>query len=180
MRMTINNKETAILGLLSERPMHGYDIEQAIRMRDMRYWTEISMSSVYKVLKKLEVKALVSSEIRLASNNVTQKVYSLNHIGEEALRIKVASLFTEFDHHRWETDLAISNLGILPDDQKRECIQAYIRKLEELHAGYGELEKYLKAENCPEYRLALAVRPQYLYKAELEWAVDYLKTIINP
>ena len=179
MTTTINNKETAVLGLLSERPMHGYEVEQAIRMRDMRYWTEISMSSVYKVLKKLEDKALVTSEIRLASNNVTQKIYSLHPVGAEVLRKKIASIFSEFDHHRWETDLAISNLAILPDDQKKECLQAYIRKLEELHAGYGELEKYLKAEDCPVYRLALAVRPQYLYRAELEWAGDYLKTIIN-
>jgi DNA-binding PadR family transcriptional regulator len=179
MKTTINNKETAVLALLSERPMHGYEVEQAIRMRDMRYWTEISMSSVYKVLKKLEEKELVSSEIRLASNNVTQKIYSLHPEGAEALRKKIASILSEFDHHRWETDLAISNLGILPDDQKKECLQAYIRKLEELHAGYGELEKYLKAENCPGYRLALAVRPQYLYRAELEWARDYIKTFNN-
>jgi len=179
MRTTINNKEAAVLGLLSERPMHGYDIEQAIRMRDMRYWTEISMSSVYKVLKKLEEKSLVTSQIRIAPNNVAQKVYSLTPAGTTALKEKVASLFTGFDHHRWEIDLAISNFGTLPDDEKQECIEAYIRKLEELHAGYGELEKYLKAENCPDYRLALAVRPQYLYKAELEWAGEYLKTIIN-
>jgi DNA-binding PadR family transcriptional regulator len=174
MKETINNKETAILGLLSEKPMHGYDIEQAIRMRDMRYWTEISMSSVYKVLKKLEEKKLVVAEIRMATNNVAQKVYTLTPAGSLALKDKVAALFTAFDHHQWDIDLAISNFGILPDPLKKECIEAYITKLEELFKGYGELEKYLTDEECPGYRLALATRPQYLYRAELEWARDYL------
>ena len=28
----LGNKEIAVLGLLSERPMHGYDLEHEIRM----------------------------------------------------------------------------------------------------------------------------------------------------
>ena len=179
MKSTINNKETAILGLLFEKPMHGYDIEQAIRMRDMRYWTEISMSSVYKVLKKLEEKKLVVSQLRIAQNNLAQKVYTITPAGMHGLKEKVSFLFSGFDHQRWDLDLAISNLGILPDDEKKECLEAYIRKLEELYKGYGELEKYLKAEGCPDYRMALATRPQYLYRAEMEWAKDYLRMFNN-
>ncbi|HPT31648.1 MAG TPA: hypothetical protein PLW67_07405, partial [Prolixibacteraceae bacterium] len=93
------------------------------------------------------------------------------------LKEKIAALFYGFDHHRWEIDLAISNFGVLPDSLKKECIEVYISKLEELHKGYGELQKYLEAEGCPDHRLALATRPQYLYRAELEWARDYLKLI---
>jgi len=76
----MGNKEIAVLGLLSERPMHGYDLEHEIRMRDMRYWTEISMSSVYKILKKLEEKGLINCEVKQTPNNVAQKVYSLTDL----------------------------------------------------------------------------------------------------
>lgn len=52
----ISNKEMALLGLLSEKPKHAYEIENDIKERDMRYWTEISKSSIYKLLNKLEKK----------------------------------------------------------------------------------------------------------------------------
>jgi DNA-binding PadR family transcriptional regulator len=174
----LGNKEIAVLGLLSERPMHGYDLEHEIRMRDMRYWTEISMSSVYKILKKLEAKGLVNCEVKQTPNNVAQKVYALTELGKVRLNGEISGLFSEFDHHRWDIDLAISNLNVLTDDQKVFSINAYIKKLKELLSGYGDLQKYLEAENCPTHRMSLAIRPQYLYKAEIEWAEEYLKQVI--
>ncbi|NJK85704.1 MAG: PadR family transcriptional regulator [Bacteroidales bacterium] len=177
--MKINNKETALLGLLNEKPMHGYEIEQEIRQRDMRYWTEISISSIYKILKKLEEKEYVKTEVKLTQNNVAQKISTITAKGKAALKSKVCSLFTEFDHHKWELDLAITNLGILKSGEAEKCISEYIVKMEELVNGYGELQKYLESENCPEYRMALAKRPQYLYKAEIEWAKEYRKLISN-
>ena len=179
MKSKMGNKEIAVLGLLSERPMHGYDLEHVIRMRDMRYWTEISMSSVYKILKKLEEKGLINCEVKLTSNNVAQKVYSLTDIGKVRLNGEIYAVFSEFDHHRWNIDLAVSNLNVLTEEQKTTSLNAYISKLKELLTGYGELQKYLKAENCPVHRMALAIRPQYLYKAEIEWAEEYLNQITN-
>jgi DNA-binding PadR family transcriptional regulator len=175
--MEISNKETALLGLLNERAMHGYEIEQEVKQRDMRYWSEISMSSIYKILKKLEERKMVQYEVKLTSNNVAQKVYNITTKGKEALRLKVATLFTHFDHHRWELDLAISNLGVLSKEQVQHSILAYIAKLEELYKGYGELHKYLISEGCPLFRMALAQRPQYLYKAEIEWAKEYYRIL---
>jgi len=175
--MKISNKEIALLGLLNEKPMHGYEIEQEVYNRDMRFWTEISLSSIYKVLKKLEAKGYVRSKVRLTTNNVAQKVDTITAIGKKALRESIAKLFTEFDHHRWEVDLAISNLNSLSGDEAEICINAYIVKMEELLKGYGELQKYLVVNGCKAFRQALAIRPQFLYKAEIEWAKGYLKII---
>ena len=58
---TLSNKETALLMLLSEQPMHAYQIEKIVEQRAMREWTEISMSSIYKLLRKLEARRLISS-----------------------------------------------------------------------------------------------------------------------
>jgi DNA-binding PadR family transcriptional regulator len=177
MNSKMGNKEISLLGLLSERPMHGYDLEQEIRMRDMRYWTEISMSSVYKILKKLAKSGHVTFELKLTPNNVAQKVYSLTSLGKSSLNQDISALLSEFDHQRWNIDLAISNLDVLTKEQKVYSIGSYIKKLKELLIGYGELQKYLESENCPVHRMALAIRPQYLYKAEIEWAEEYLKQI---
>ena len=56
--------ETALLGLLSEGPMHPYRIEKEVRERKLRSWTDLSMSSVYKLLVKLERRGLVLRQVR--------------------------------------------------------------------------------------------------------------------
>lgn len=45
--------EFAILGLLAERPMHGYAIEAIVAERGMRSWTPIGFSSIYQALDQL-------------------------------------------------------------------------------------------------------------------------------
>lgn len=55
----ISTTEVAILGLLSDRPMYGYEIEKIIEERKMRNWTSIGFSSIYYSLNKMEKKSLL-------------------------------------------------------------------------------------------------------------------------
>lgn len=55
-----SNAELAILSLIAEEPRHGYQIEQLIAERNMRNWTEIGFSSIYRLLKKFEKEGLIS------------------------------------------------------------------------------------------------------------------------
>ena len=52
--MKISNAELALLSLIVEQPRHAYEIEQVIEERNMRYWTEIGFSSIYRLLSKQE------------------------------------------------------------------------------------------------------------------------------
>jgi DNA-binding PadR family transcriptional regulator len=61
--------ELAILGLVAEKPRHGYEIEGVIEARGMRDWTEIGFSSIYYLLKKLEDKGLVTGQLEKASES---------------------------------------------------------------------------------------------------------------
>jgi DNA-binding PadR family transcriptional regulator len=45
--------ETALLGLISEKPMYPYEIEKSIWEYEMQYLTDILLSSIYKVLESL-------------------------------------------------------------------------------------------------------------------------------
>jgi DNA-binding PadR family transcriptional regulator len=174
---TISNKETALLGLLSEKPMHAYEIETNIKERGMRDWTEISMSSVYKLLKKLEEKSLVTSSVALSKNNVAQKTYTLSKEGKDAVREKIKALLSEPEKTIYRVDLASSNLRLLTKKEALSCLDGYEKKLIEGIKCYKELEKYLLSCSCPGYRMALAKRPQHLLKAELQWVREYRKEV---
>ena len=89
---TLSNKEAALIGLLLEEPMYPYQIEKAVQFRDMRSWTEISMSSIYKVLSKLEEEGFVESRVSISDENKPQKVFSVTGNGKRAMREKVREL----------------------------------------------------------------------------------------
>ncbi|MFP3578137.1 MULTISPECIES: PadR family transcriptional regulator [unclassified Arthrobacter] len=68
---------TAVLALLAERPMHGYQIIREIEERSGGNWKP-SAGSVYPTLQLLSDEGLVSSE---ESNG--RKIYSLTEAGRE-------------------------------------------------------------------------------------------------
>nr|MBA3799931.1 PadR family transcriptional regulator [Geodermatophilaceae bacterium] len=45
--MDLTPSELTVLGLIVERPRHGYDLEQVIEQRGIRQWTDIGFSSIY-------------------------------------------------------------------------------------------------------------------------------------
>lgn len=174
---TISNKEMALLGLLSEGPMHAYGIEKEIENRSMREWTEISMSSVYKLLNKLEVEGLIGSEARLAPNNVAQRVYEITENGRAALRERIKAFLSEPEHYLHRIDLATSHLDQLTREEAIECLRKYRDKLSEGIRCYKELEGYLISVECPNHSMALARRPQYLLEGEVGWVEEYISAI---
>jgi DNA-binding PadR family transcriptional regulator len=52
--------ELTLLGLLVEKPRHGYELAEVITARGMREWTEIGFSSIYYLLTKLRDRGLVA------------------------------------------------------------------------------------------------------------------------
>lgn len=49
-----------MLGLLAEKPRHGYELEEVIAQRGMREWTEIGFSSIYYLLGRLRTRGLIT------------------------------------------------------------------------------------------------------------------------
>jgi DNA-binding PadR family transcriptional regulator len=172
--LTLSDKETALMVLLSEGPMHAYQIEREIENRSMRYWTEISKSSIYKLLRKLESAGLVVATQEPSENGMTRNVFRLAATGGAALKSRMAEILREPEHTKWRVDLATSHLDLLPFDEVRNHLTQYRAALVEGIEGYGRLEAYLKEQECPLHGLALARRPVALMKAECEWLDSYL------
>ncbi|MEU8821459.1 PadR family transcriptional regulator [Actinoplanes sp. NPDC048796] len=57
--MDLTPAELTVLGLIIERPQHGYDLERVIEQRGIRQWTDIGFSSIYYLLGKLEKRGLL-------------------------------------------------------------------------------------------------------------------------
>jgi DNA-binding PadR family transcriptional regulator len=165
--------ETALLGLISEKPMYPYEIEKNVVENDMRYWTEISLSSIYKVLEKLEKKFLVDVNLTVTGTNKVKKIYTVTGKGMKELKEKITEILSEMEISIYEIDLAMANLHLLTPDEVNEAMGKYIASIDERLACYGELEKFLLDHECAVGNLALARRRQFLVKAEKEWALSF-------
>jgi PadR family transcriptional regulator AphA len=78
--------EYAILGLLEEQSMHGYELFQRFQNEVLGQIVHIEMSQLYAFLKKLERLALIESNLEQQGVRPPRKVYRLTQSGHEALR----------------------------------------------------------------------------------------------
>lgn len=170
----LSNVEAALLGLLSERPMHPYQIEREVKYRDMRSWTELSMSSIYKLLGKLEKGGFVIRMNEVSPQNRLRKNYSISTKGENALSAKLEMLLSEPEHIRWRIDIGTYNSDLLPVEKVRAALYKHRKVLEEKIRGYKDLLKFLQDAGCPAHRFGVATRPVFLLKGEIQWIDSYL------
>ncbi len=73
--------EYAILGLLEEQPMHGYELFQRVQGAVLGQIVHIEMSQLYAFLKKLERLLLIEAELEPQGARPPRKVYRPTHQG---------------------------------------------------------------------------------------------------
>lgn len=173
----LSNAEAALLGLLSERPMYPYQIEQQVKYRDMRSWTALSMSSIYKLLRKLEKDGFVTRTNEISSKNRLRTLYAASPRGRKTLRQKLTELLSQPEHIHWQVDIATYNCDLLPRRAVQSALAKYRRTLEERVACYEALLKFLQDAGCPPHRFGVATRPIFLLKGELQWVDTYLELL---
>lgn len=75
----------AILGILSYKPMTGYDIKKIIQDSTFMYWSG-NNNQIYKSLSELLNKGMVTNEVKHQEGSPTKKVYKITDEGLDALK----------------------------------------------------------------------------------------------
>ncbi|GAA2872451.1 hypothetical protein GCM10010517_32850 [Streptosporangium fragile] len=74
-----------VLGLLQQRPMHGYEITQLAAESELDRWTPVLPGSVYYALNKLEKDGLVRAEAEERTGDRLRKIYAITGEGRTEL-----------------------------------------------------------------------------------------------
>jgi DNA-binding PadR family transcriptional regulator len=173
----ISTTEVAILGLLSDRPMYGYEIEKIIEERKMRNWTSIGFSSIYYSLNKMEKKEFVVSERVNVEGKPSRKVFSITAKGESVLKEQISTFISRVEKTNSKFELGLMNLEILSKKEIMDCFADYMESIDRQIAHYEKLEKNLGQINVPFYIPQLATRPLRLLKEEKKWVADFVEEI---
>lgn len=78
--------EYAVLGLLAQRPRHGYELARTFEEHALAEVCPVEQSLLYAYLRNLERRELVEWEEVRVGNRPPRKTYSLSERGWEALR----------------------------------------------------------------------------------------------
>jgi DNA-binding PadR family transcriptional regulator len=116
--------EMALLGLLAERPQHGYELEEVIKERGMREWTEIGFSSIYYLLTKLRERGLLAETQARQARGKPRKVYAPTEAGlhelAQAAEAAIATLHPVYP----PILLGLANQPLIPAGRLRTALAA--------------------------------------------------------
>jgi PadR family transcriptional regulator AphA len=124
----MNAVTPVVLGLLTKRPLSGYDIK-AIVDRSTRFFWAASYGQIYPELRRLEAEGLIEGEDR-PNGGRTRRVYQLTDAGRDEL---VAWLFgsTVTIELRDESLLRLFFADVLPHEQALMLLEGRKRGHEE-------------------------------------------------
>lgn len=136
----------AILGLICQKPMTGYDITQEFQTTLSEFWTA-GHSQIYPELKKLTEEGLVDFEVEISGTVLEKKVY---HLTEEGRREFNEWLIQDVPMQPTAKDvfrLRMYFSGQMPGPVRRELIESQLLQHRERLMHLKENQK--KFRNVP-------------------------------
>lgn len=164
--MELTSSELTVLGLVIERPMHGYDLEQVIEQRGIRQWTDIGFSTIYYLLAKLEKRGLV--QVAQAPGGAkSRRVFHATAEGRNAATRNVLAFIAESRPIPHPLLVGVANMPLLTEREYAEALRA---RLTQVDARIAAVERAEQSQ-AP---LPLAAREVFSYslnllKAERSW-----------
>ena len=172
---SINHREFAILGLISEFASHAYSLNQRIEERGMRAWTQIGMSSIYNDLGNLEENGLVDSYTEEVDNRI-RKIYQITEKGSYNLKKKIYDTLNEYEG-RNDPDFYMA-FSMLPFLSKQEQLEVFSNSLNKIKKHKKELEDMLKSNiNQPLNVKGLFIHPIKILQTDIEFLEIILEEI---
>ena len=163
--------EAAILGLLKERPMHGYELKKRLAYVLGHFW-QVSYGSLYPALKRMERSGATEKTFPKkgkSSKSKRRNVYHLTPVGEKRFLKLLQQSVSESDiADTSKFDVKLSFFHYLKPKERLSLLEKRRTFLEEKLA---EFKSYRK-RNIPEdnlYRKGLFSHKLELARSDIRW-----------
>lgn len=153
----------AILGLLMERPRHGYELKRALG--ELGFW-KVSFGSLYPALRRLEKREAIEA----TAGTGRRKAYAITDKGRDAFDALLST-----DPEANETDRAfqvrLAFLGHMPQERRVRVLEERRKRLTtQLKTARDTLVEARTASKNPDrYRLALMEHSMQSTEADIAW-----------
>src|SRR5438093_2595926 len=164
--------ELAILGLLKERAMHGYQLSKRLADTLGAFW-KVSYGSLYPALKRLEREGAVESVFPREEVGRRKNVYRVTEKGEKLFY----DLLQEAGQESWEDNrfrVRLAFFKYLKQDKRLRLLEkrrAYLeRRLSEIKASLAKAR-----ERIDNYTLSLMRHGEEATQQDIAWLDDLIK-----
>lgn len=153
----------AVLALLSERPMHPYEMAQTMRERHQEEVIKLNYGSLYTVVEQLHRHELIAaSATRKEGNRPERTVYAITGAGVAELHDWLRELIAIPAKEYPRFVAGISMVGLLPPQDALALVEQREAVIEEQTGSLQRLIERLQAMGLPQlawieldYRLAM-------------------------
>jgi DNA-binding PadR family transcriptional regulator len=175
----LTDAELALLSLLAESPMHGYQIEQTIEERGMRDWTQIGFSSIYYLLDKMKGKGWLTSNLSQdTGKGPARHVYQITPAGLETWRTAVLDALSNPHQAYSNFMIGLANIIALDAAEVHAAVSRHHAQLLERRAHVqAKLDSYnnqIPWEVVQLFDLSLAQ-----IDCQLDWTAGFLQQLEN-
>ncbi|HEX3052013.1 MAG TPA: PadR family transcriptional regulator [Aggregatilineaceae bacterium] len=171
----MTDAELAILSIVAEGPINGYDIQTIIAQRGLRAWTNIGVSSLYYVMEKLERQGLIEGQAAANETGPARRQYHITPAGFGVLQTAVADLCSTAREYANGFELGLANLYVLKPSQIRTAFIAYRQELTSRLVQARERWRLLKDSNAPFNVDAMLDHHVTMIEAELNWINHFIE-----
>ena len=120
-----------ILGLLKNKPMHGYEIQTIIQESRMDQWSNLLSGSIYYALNKMEDEGLVVTVKEERTGARIRKIYGITEKGEEEYMVLLKDHLRSQPHSlKSDFMLSLAMIGQLPKEEAMNILEENLRALD--------------------------------------------------
>jgi DNA-binding PadR family transcriptional regulator len=146
----LSDLEVALLGLLSVRPMTGYEIRRHFD-RALAPWWDTPRTQIYPKLRELESRRLIEHEYVVQESKPNKRVYSPTPVGRDRLRSWLEGSIQWPDlRHQMMMRLFLGHL--LPADDLRALLAGYRDRTADWSARLREIDAKFARSLAGPYR----------------------------
>lgn len=173
----------AILGLLSNKPMSGYDLKKVMQDSSFMYWSG-NNNQIYKALLQLCCDDYLTSETHHQEGAPSKKIYSITDNGRQALKEWVCSTDPEMPEFKKPFLVQLACAGQLKAKETEALIIKYQQELNTQLIMQKEKQRRRKTATAPSQLEGLVeeminVNIITFYQSELEWTQKLLEEMMN-
>ncbi|HUQ57599.1 PadR family transcriptional regulator [Lentzea sp.] len=160
----------AVLALLSERPMHPYEMARTMRERHQEEVIKLNYGSLYTVVESLARHELITaSATRKAGNRPERTVYSVTGSGTAELRDWLRDLIAVPAREYPRFEAGVSMVGLLPPAEALVAVEQRRAAVDEQLAALAVLLEKLAGMGLPQLAWIELDYRRAMLRAERAW-----------
>lgn len=144
--------ELLFLGLLMEKPKHGYNIKCQIE-DELFTFIGLDINSIYYPLKKLEQSGLIMKSTGKEGNWPQKNVYSITSKGKKRFRQLISRSFLSIDRPYFQVNLSLYFLSYMDKKEAKRRLKARIVLLNKVKKHLNSSLERIQTETGPLARI---------------------------